>query len=223
MKKYIKHIYLIWRRGRNDSRIKIGVIKRNQTDGVTFNYLEDGLGKAISNGFNMYPDFPDPEMIYRNNVLDIFGQRLNKSERSDIQRYYDYWEINPSLKDNKYYVLAQTQGLLSTDNFEFVAEYFPVKELRFTSEICGLTHRNLETGTLKVGDALQWRLDRKNKFDSYAVQLFKDGIDVGYVKTIHSRVFHDKKARNLKVEVKSLDQNGHISRAFIKVYNDSVR
>lgn len=28
MKQYIKCIYLVWRRARNDSRIKIGVIKK---------------------------------------------------------------------------------------------------------------------------------------------------------------------------------------------------
>lgn len=37
MKRYIKHIYLVWRRGRNDSRIKVGKITRNQTEGVKFN------------------------------------------------------------------------------------------------------------------------------------------------------------------------------------------
>ena len=34
MKRYIKYIYLTWRRGRNDSRIRIGKITRNQTEGV---------------------------------------------------------------------------------------------------------------------------------------------------------------------------------------------
>ena len=47
MKRYIKHIYLIWRRGRNDSRIKIGKITRNQTEGVRFEYISDGVKEAL--------------------------------------------------------------------------------------------------------------------------------------------------------------------------------
>lgn len=217
MKRYIKYIYLTWRRGRNDSRIRIGKITRNQTEGVRFEYISDGVKEALEKGFNMYPDFPNPEVVYKNNVLEIFAQRLTNTERSDIQKYYNYWEINPKLKDNKYYVLAQTQGLLSTDNFEFLAEYYPVRDLKFTSEVCGVTRRQLPSGILKEGDILEWRLDKKNLYDKYAVQLFKDGIDIGYVKTVHSKVFHDSKYKLFKVQVKSVEQNGHLNRAFISI------
>ena len=41
MKRYIKHIYMVWRRGRSERRIKVGLITKNQTEGVTFRYLED--------------------------------------------------------------------------------------------------------------------------------------------------------------------------------------
>lgn len=218
MKKYIKRIYLVWRRGRNDSRIKVGIITKNQTEGVKFKYMSAGVKEAIEKGFNMYPDFPNPEIEYKENVLEIFCQRLTNTERSDINKYYSYWEILPHLKNNKYYVLAQTQGLLSTDNFEFVAEYYPVKDLKFTSEICGLTRRNLPSGTLIVGEILDWRLESSNPYDKYAVHLYKkNGQDVGYVKTIHSKVFHDSKYKKFEVKVKSIEQNGHLNRAFISI------
>lgn len=218
MKRYIKQIYLIWRRGRNDSRIKVGVITKNQTEGVKFQYIPSGLKEAIEKGFNMYPDFPNPDIVYKNNVLETFAQRLTNTERGDIQKYYDYWEILPSLKNNKFYVLAQTQGLLSTDNFEFIAEYYPVKDLRFTSEICGLTKRQLPSGTLEIGESLIWKLEKNNIYDKYAVRLYKrTGQEVGYIKTIHAKVFHDSKYKRFEVKVKSLEQNGHINRAFITV------
>lgn len=218
MKRYIKQIYLIWRRGRNDSRIKVGVITKNQTEGVKFKYISSGVKDAIEKGFNMYPDFPNPDIEYKNNVLETFAQRLTNTERGDIQKYYDYWEILPSLRNNKFYVLAQTQGLLSTDNFEFLAEYYPVKGLRFTSEICGLTKRQLPSGTLTIGESLIWKLEKNNIYDKYAVHLYKkDGQEVGYVKAIHSKVFHDSKYKRFEVKVKSLEQNGHINRAFITV------
>ena len=47
MKRYIKRIYLIWRRGSNDSRIKIGKITRNQTEGVRFEYISDGVKRSF--------------------------------------------------------------------------------------------------------------------------------------------------------------------------------
>lgn len=223
MKQYIKQIYLIWRRGRSERRIKIGRILRNQTDGVRFMYIPDGVKEAIGKGFNMYPDFPDPNKIYRNNVLEIFSQRLNNTERSDIQKYYDYWEINPKMKEDKFYVLAQTQGLLPTDTFEFLAEYYPIKDLRFTSEICGLTKIQLPKGSLKEGDQLRWDLEPYNLYDKYAVRLYKDRKVVGYVKAIHSKVFHDSKYKNFSVKVKSVEQNEYVNRVFISIYTTEIK
>lgn len=223
MKRYIKQIYLIWRRGRSERRIKVGRILRNQTEGVRFMYLPEGVKEAVEKGFKMYPDFPDPNKMYQNNVLEIFSQRLNNTERSDIQKYYDYWEISPEMKNDKYYVLAQTQGLLPTDTFEFLAEYYPVKGLRFTSEICGLTKKQLPSGTLKEGDMLQWKLEPSNPYDRYAVKLYKDGKELGYVKAIHSKVFHDSKYKNFEVKVKSVEENGHINRVFISIYTTDIR
>jgi hypothetical protein len=217
MKKFIKQIYLVWRRGRNDSRIKVGKLTKNVTDGIRFQYIEEGVKEAMEKGFTMYPDFPDIDRIYTQNVLEIFSQRLTKTERSDIQKYFNYWEILPTLKDDKFYVLAQTQGLLLTDNFEFIAEYYPVRNLNFTSEVCGLTRRKLDIGTIEVGDILQWKIEKNNPFDKYAVKLLKNGIELGYVKTIHAKVFHDSKYKSFQISVKSLEQNVYITRAFIKV------
>lgn len=33
----------------------------------------------------MYPDFPNPDLVYKNNVLETFAQRLTNTERGDIQ------------------------------------------------------------------------------------------------------------------------------------------
>lgn len=212
---------MVWRRGRSERRIKVGLITKNQTEGVTFRYLEDGLKKAIPEGFTMYPDFPDAQTIYKQNVLETFAQRLTNTERSDIKKYYDYWEIAPELKDDKYYVLAQTQGLLPTDNFEFIAEYYPKKDLKFTSEICGLSYEKVSSGTLSVGDELTWQLEKNNEYDPYAVLLYKGDTRLGYVKTVHSKIFHDSKYKRFKIVVKSFEQNGHINRAFISIYTVS--
>ena len=208
---------MVWRRGRSGRRIKVGLITKNQTEGVVFRYLTEGLKEAMSEGFTMYPDFPNTETIYKQNVLETLAQRLTNTERSDIKKYYDYWGIAPEMKDDKYYVLAQTQGLLPTDYFEFIAEYFPKKGLKFTSEICGLSHTKIPSGSLSVGDVLTWKFEKNNSYDPHAVLLYKEDVKLGYVKTIHNRIFHTSKNKQFSIIVKSVEQNGHINRVFIAI------
>ena len=217
MRDGIGHIFLAWRKEPGCSRIIIGVIKRNATNGVTFQYIKEGLDDAKNDGFVIYPDFPDENKVYSEHVLDIFAQRLNRSEREDICKYYSYWEILPSKKDDKYYLLAHTQGMLPTDNFELLADYNPINGLSFTSELCGLTHLMLPADTLTEGDTLTWKYDRNNEFDKHAIKVFKDEIFVGYVKKIHSGVFYKNGGECLRISVKSINKNGHLNRAFVKI------
>lgn len=216
MSKGIAHIYLAWRKGAGSSRIIIGVIKRNAF-GVSFSYIKDGVEKAKKEGFVTYTDFPDENKVYTEGVLDIFGLRLNKSEREDIQKYYDYWEIDQRFKDDKYYLLAHTQGLLPTDNFEFLADFNPVKGMSFTSELCSLSKLHLSKDTLDEGDELTWVKEPMNEYDHYAVKVYKGDTFVGYIKKIHSHIFYKKCRSKLKITVKSLNRNGHLNRAFIKI------
>lgn len=213
----IAHIFLAWRKRSGSRRILVGIIKRNATSGVRFEYLQDGVEQAKKDGFIPYPDFPDVTKTYTENVLEVFGQRLNKSEREDIKKYYSYWEIDTALKDDKFYLLAHTQALLPTDNFEFLADYNPVKGLSFVSELCSLTKLQLPPDFIQEGEELTWEKEPQNSYDKFAVKVFKGDKFVGYVKKVHSKVFFRKNADKLKITVKSLNKNGHINRAFIKV------
>lgn len=218
MEKEFGTIYLAWRKGKGSPRKLVGIIKKNASDGVRFHYLPEGVNEAEKEGFTPYIDFPDTEKEYKENVLEIFGQRLIKSERTDQQKYLDFWDIDPKYKDDKYYLLAYTQGMQSNDNFEFLADFYPVEGLSFVSEICGLSHLHLAPGTLSVGDKLYWELDAKNPYDKKAVKLFKGEKFIGYVKLVHSKIFHHSyKKYKLKVRVKSVDQNGSINRVFIEI------
>jgi hypothetical protein len=216
MSKDISHIKLAWRKGAGYPRIIIGIIKRNAF-GVSFSYIQEGLTEAKKSGFVTYTDFPDENKVYTEGVLDIFSLRLNKSERGDIQKYYDYWEINPEYKDDKYYLLAHTQGLLPTDNFEFIADFNPIKGMSFTTELCGLTNLRLPKDTLEEGDELSWVKEPENPHDKYAVKVYKGDTFVGYIKKVHSRIFYKKCRSRLKITVKSLNRNGHLNRAFLKI------
>ena len=214
--KAIGSIYLAWRKGKGSRRKIVGVIKKNASEGIRFEYNQEGVKEAEKEGFAPYVDFPDIKKTYTHNILDIFGQRLIKTERSDSQKYLDFWDIDKKYQDDKFYMLAYTQGMLSTDNFEFLADFYPVSGLCFVSEICGLSHAHIDPTAIMTDDILTYKLDKENSKDKYAVKVFKGNIELGYVKIIHSRVFH-KSNRQLKIKIKSIDQNGTINRIFIEI------
>lgn len=216
----IRKIYIVWRKAKHDRRIIVGeIIKRN--DKYELKYLKKDINEAKKEGFVNYPDFPNLDKTYSENVMDVLARRLNDTDRSDINTYFDFWEINPKYKDDKFYILAQTQGLLSTDNFEFLASYYLKKDLSFISEIAGISKYNVGINELFVNDSLSWEYDSLNTYDSRAIMIFKGSKKMGYVKRVHNDVFHQKRAENLKIRVKSLERNGVINRALIVIYNES--
>jgi hypothetical protein len=215
--KEIGHIYLSWREGLGKRRHIVGVLKRNATYGVRFSYIPSGVEAAKKDGFSPYTEFPDFNKEYTENVLEVFGQRIMKSERSDISDFYDFWEIDAKFKDDKYYLLAHTQGLNPTDNFEFLADYNPSKSLRFLTDLASLSQLKLPAGTIRPGDILTYKLDSNNEFDDKAVKVFLGKKEVGYIKKIHSRVFYKQKGSLLKFTVKAVEQNGVVKRVFVKV------
>lgn len=217
--KEIGHIYLSWRQGFGKRRHLVGVLKKNATEGIRFTYLEKGLLEAKKEGFTPYTEFPDANRVYTDNVIEIFGQRITRSERSDISDFLDFWEVDPKFKDDKFYLLAHTQGLNPTDNFEFLADYNPSKSLRFLTDLASLSVLKLQADSVKAGDTLTYELETGNEFDKFAVKVFKNETHVGYIKKIHSKVFHKKGADKLKLKVKSVEQNGTVKRAFVKVFS----
>ena len=217
MTKEFDTIYLAWRKGQGHSRHIVGLLKKTSEGRFIFNYDKAGVAEAKKEGFTPYTEFPDLGKEYNSNVVDIFAQRLIKSERPDIQSFYTFWEIVPEFTSDKFYLLGHTQGLLPTDNFEFLADYNPVEGLHFLTELAGLSTYKLPAGSLKHGDTLRFEVDRKNEFDTHAVTVFKGEQEIGHIKKVHCRVFHKPGAENLQLSVKAVDQNGIIKRVFIKV------
>ena len=219
--KEIGHIYLSWRKGQGERRYIVGVLKKNATEGVRFEYLSEGVEAAKKEGFAPYPEFPELTKKYSDNVVEIFGQRITKSERSDINDFLDFWEIEAKYKDEKFYLLAHTQGLSPTDNFEFLADYNRIKSLCFLTDLASLSVLKLAAGNIQKGDTLTYQLEKDNAYDKDAVKVFKGNMHVGYIKKIHSRVFHKKGTGTFKLTVKAVEQNGIIKRVFVKVATDS--
>jgi hypothetical protein len=215
--KAIGNIHLIWRPGKGSRRISVGTIKKSASEGIRFQYNQDGVEEAKKLGFVHYEGFPDTskDKIYTENVIEIFGQRLMRSERPDLQDFYDFWNIDLSKKEDKYYMLAFTQGLLPTDNFEFLAHFNPVENLSFVTEITNLLESQILSDKVAVGDVLRYELEPNNQYDNKAVKVFKEDLYLGRIKLIHCSVFH-KTSKQFDLIVQGAEKNGVLKRIFVK-------
>ena len=157
MKEFDK-IYISWRKGQGSRRFIVGLLQQSHTGIFLFSYDVAIVEKAKQEGFAPYTEFPDITKTYNGTVLDIFAQRLIKSERPDVQGFYDFWEIEPQYKEDKFYLLGHTQALLPTDNFEFLADYNIVPGIHFLTELAGLTSYQLPATSLSIGDKLTFKI-----------------------------------------------------------------
>ena len=210
-------IYLVWRKGPGHRRHAVGVLEKKPDGKHIFKYLPQTATLQLEEGFTPYTEFQDLTKEYNGNVAEIFGQRLTKLDRTDIGNFFKFWEVDPSKALDKFYLLGKTQGLVPTDNFEFLAEYKLLPDTHFLTELASLSKIKLEKGTLYVSDVLRFELEPENEHDRYAVKVFKGDLMIGYIKKYHSKIFHEPGSENLKLQVKALDQNGYIKRVFIKV------
>jgi len=112
-------------------------------------------------------------------------------------------------------MLAFTQGLLPIDNFEFLANFNPVDNLSFVTEITNLSEAQIPSETVSVGDVLRYELEPNNLYDNKAVKVFKGEFYLGHIKLIHCKVFH-KTNKNFDLIVQGLEKNGVIKRIFVK-------
>lgn len=186
---------------------------------MTFEYIKTEIDEAKEEGFSPYAGFPDIDKKYSTNVLEVFSQRLIRPDRQDIQSFYDFWEIESQFKNDKFYLLGHTQGLLPIDNFEFLADYEPIEGLHFLTDLAGLSHNHVSPSTIQPNDSLRFELDIENRHDDNAVSVFKDDIFLGHIKKIHCKIFHKLNADRLQLKVKAVEKNGRLKRIFVKVYN----
>jgi hypothetical protein len=209
-------IYLVWRKGAGQGREIVGTLEKKADGRGVFSYAPE-VEQLTKKGFTPYVEFKDLHKAYNGNVIEIFGQRLTKGDRPDISRFYDFWEVDAAQKDDQFYLLGKTQGLVPTDNFEFLAEYHMQPGVHFLTEIAGLSVTKIAKGAVQNGDILRFELDPSNSSDPFAVKVFKGNLHVGFIKKVHSRIFHENGGEALKLAVKALEQNGFIKRIFVKV------
>jgi hypothetical protein len=197
----IRVIYISWRKQIGDRRYIIAKIKRNVSDGISFEYL-NGYEEAKKEGLEHFLGFKNTQKLTPQSIEHLLALRVISKERPDRNGYFD--------------ILALTQGKTQTDNFEFLAEYHPKKDLKFITDLANLSRLKLPPKTLAKGDILTYKLEKTNQFDKYAVCVYKGNVAVGYIKKIHNQVFH-RTRKPLKITVKAVDENGVTKQVFIKV------
>jgi hypothetical protein len=211
-------IQLVWRKEGGFERHSVGVLEKTPTGSVIFCYNNDAFKLRKEQGFSPYTEFGELNKIYTENVAEIFGQRLIKTDRPDVANFFHFWEVDSEKSADKFYLLGKTQGLVPTDIFEFLAEYKLTSETHFLTEVVGQSFLNIESGKVLVNDCLTVELDPNNEHDPYAVKVFKGELLLGYIKKYHSKIFYEPGADKLKLCVKALEQNGIIKRIFVKVF-----
>ena len=85
------------------------------------------------------------------------------------------------------------------------------------TKLAGLSTKELSPATLQIGDELIFKFDSSNHFEPEAVLIYKDNLEIGYIKKIHCKVFHKPGAENLKIFVRAIEKNGKIKKVFVKV------
>ncbi len=211
----VRKIYITWREKIGSRRYVIAKLKRNTTDGITFNYCEAGFNEAKKKGLDYFLGFKDSRKLDNKQIKQLLSLRVISEDRHDRNKLLSFW--NAENITDTFDLLALTQGKSPTDNFEFLAEYFPKKNLSFVTDLAGISHLHIIKDTVKIGDKLTFKFERDNPHDKHAVALYKGKLKVGYIKKIHNMVFHMLKSKKPTLVVKAIDQNGTIKQVFISV------
>lgn len=211
----------MWRPGKGSRRIAIGSLSKNKTTGnLSFSYIEDGIAEAKStdNLFNGYPGLPIEMTEYAPSLLEeVFFSRLINTERNDAKILLDFWLVDPSRYSDKYYLLAQTQGLSFADTFEFVPQFFRSHRNSFITDLAGLSKIPFDLSVLKIGDSLDFVREPENPYDPNAVYISHNKQKIGYIKKGHNVVFNRNNLSGIHVFVWSIVSIGDSRKLYVKV------
>lgn len=196
-------------------RIRIGEFSRSVSEGIVFRYITENVERAQRDGFGLYPDFPDVNETYNHGVLEVISQRLIQVQNPNNNRHLSFWEADNSAYD-VFDRVALTQGLLATDNFEFLGVYNPAPGFSFVSDLSGVQFQNVDNTAVKEGDSLVFDFEGDNEYDNQAVVVRTvKGIKLGYVKIVHNQFV--KRAKNVRFQVKSVNRNGTVKKIYVQI------
>lgn len=220
-------IYLTWKKGVDDKRHIIGVLKK-ENDNYSFSYLQESLETAKKDGFLNYPAFDDVTKSYNENVLEVFNRRLINPTRADYDKFLSYW-CAMEYKGNIFALLGLTGAKLLTDNFEFIAPHTEIPAVFYTN-ISWLSAAKDEvkeevraiSNFDEINPHLTLMLDAENSHHKNAVVVLYKQQKLGYLKSIHCDNVADalRAGKNASVGVKNIIRNGTIKEILLKINID---
>jgi len=189
----IKHILesnrliLTWR-GPNDSHGRYAVAELQHIgETFVFSYLKDSKDflEAQKIGFNGFSAFNNFELIYTENVLDVFKSRIPPRSRDDFKLYLEQIGLDPEAVISDFALLSYSGAKLATDSFELVDPLDNLDNLNapceLLLELAGVRHYVKDCSIFKADDSVQLLEEPENPYDYNAVVAMCRGMKIGYI------------------------------------------
>jgi len=199
------YLYLVWKDYKSRQRYIIGELSRNGK--YEFKYLEDGLNKAIENGFEPLIAFTNTNEVYNNyEMFPAFSSRLPDKRRRDIKEILSKYNLE---KYDAFDLLKNGGGKLPTDSLEFINSIF-LGDSNIVREfyVAGVSRYdfcdnkdNRKIVSVEKNEKLKLIKDINNSYDKYAIKIeSKDSHVFGYIPIFFSKSVFDALSDNRNIE-----------------------
>lgn len=173
---------------------------------------------ALECGFSGYPAFHPSTVEHRTGVGEALSRRLPPRKREDFGDFLAKHRLPDPFRYSDLALLGYTGGALPSDGFALVPD-FPDSPGAFDyiTELAGVRYvYGLNLSGVRVGDELQFALDRENTVDRDAVFAVHKGKPLGYVnRALRQRLAKWASTGQLTAKVERL--NGKPDRPLIYV------
>ncbi len=188
---YIEHVIiperllLLWipLSGHRMSRI-VAELQRDG-DNATLRYLcgDRDFELAIGEGFKGYPYLPVRNEKYID-VLDIFTKRLPPRSRGDFSKYMDSIRIKGETYIDDFTLLGYSGAKLPDDDFTLIHPFDnAITPFEFLVDVSGTRYQDVGKyyERLDIGAQVDFVPEPDNLWDSNAIAVLYDNIQLGYV------------------------------------------
>ncbi len=173
---------------------------------------------AVECGFTGYPAFHPSSVEHRKGVGEALGRRLPPRKREDFGDFLAKHRLPNPFPYSDLALLGYTGAALPSDGFALVPD-FPDSPGAFDyiTELAGVRHvSGLNLSGVRVGDEVQFAMDRENTVDRDAVFVVHKGKPLGYVnRAIRQRLAKWASTGQLSARVERL--NGKPERPLVYV------
>lgn len=186
---------IIWQAANSSVRTKFVVgelIRSGDKVSLTYFRLFPDFMQAQALGFQGHPAFPIETPVHHHNVLEVLSRRLPPRHRADFVTYVNKHRLNPNQSLSNFALLGYSGGHLPGDGFSFAID-FTHENLphQFLMEVAGFRYysgMDVEISDM-VGKYIYFAKEDTNLYDNNAVQIFLDGVQIGYVPRYYSALF----------------------------------